>query len=161
MPSGKKVAINYTNKDFDTIKSDLVSYARKYYSDTYKDFSEAGFGSMMLDTVAYVGDMLSFYTDYQSNEGFLDTAIEYDNVVRHARQMGYRLNKSPSSYGIATLYIIVPATTAGTPNKAYIPVLKQGASISSTNNTRFTLAEDVNFANAKNNIVVANVDSVT
>jgi len=161
MPSGKKVAINYTNKDFDSIKSDLVNYARKYYSDTYKDFSEAGFGSLMLDTVSYVGDILSFYTDYQANESFLETAIEYDNVVRHARQLGYRLNKSPSSYGTVTLYIIVPATTAGAPNRAYIPVLKQGASLSSVNNTRFTLTGDVDFADAKNNIVVASVDSVT
>ena len=161
MPSGKKVAINYTNKDFDSIKSDLVNYARKYYADTYKDFSEAGFGSLMMDTVAYVGDMLSFYTDYQANESFLETAIEYDNVVRHARQLGYRLNKSPSSYGTISLYLIVPATTAGEPNNAYIPVLKQGASFSSDTNSRFSLTGDVDFADAKNKIVVASVNSVT
>jgi len=161
MPSGKKVAINYTNKDFDSIKSDLVNYARKYYADTYKDFSEAGFGSLMMDTVAYVGDMLSFYTDYQANESFLETAIEYDNVVRHARQLGYRLNKSPSSYGTISLYLIVPATPAGEPNNAYIPVLKQGASFSSDTNSRFSLTGDVDFADAKNKIVVASVNSVT
>jgi len=161
MPSGKKVAINYTNKDFDSIKNDLVNYARKYYADTYKDFSEAGFGALMMDTVAYVGDMLSFYTDYQANESFLETAIEYDNVVRHARQLGYRLNKSPSSYGTVSLYLIVPATTTGEPNSAYIPVLKQGASFSSVANARFSLIGDVDFADAKNKIVVASVNSVT
>ena len=57
MPSGKKVAINYTSRDFDTIKRDLVNYARKYYSDTFKDFSEAGFGALMMDSVAYVGNI--------------------------------------------------------------------------------------------------------
>ena len=161
MPSGKKVAINYTNKDFDSIKSDLVNYARKYYADTYKDFSEAGFGSLMMDTVAYVGDMLSFYTDYQANESFLETAIEYDNVVRHARQLGYRLNKSPSSYGTATLYIIVPATSAGQPNNAYKPVIKRGTTLSSDNNTQFMLTEDVDFSDTSNNVVVSDVDSNT
>ena len=68
-------AIKYTSRDFNTIKQDLVEYAKRYYSNTYKDFSEAGFGSMMLDTVAYVGDILSFYLDYNVNESFLDTAI--------------------------------------------------------------------------------------
>ena len=161
MPSGKKVAINYTSRDFDTIKRDLVNYARKYYSDTFKDFSEAGFGALMMDSVAYVGDILSFYADYQANETFLESAIEYDNVVRHARQLGYKLNKAPSSYGIAAFYIIVPAATSGTPNRAYMPVLKQGSIFSSNNGSRFTLTQDVDFADTNNSVVVAAADSTT
>lgn len=160
MTSGKKKSINYTSRDFDSIKNDLVNYAKKYYPDTYQDFSETGFGSLMLDTVSYVGDILSFYLDYQANESYLGSAIEYDNVVRHARQLGYRLNKSPSSYGMAAFYIIVPATTSG-PNKAYAPVLKQGSALSSENGTRFTLMEDVDFADSKNNVVVAEVNEST
>ena len=160
MPSEKKKSINYTSRDFNSIKSDLVDYAKKYYPDTYQDFSETGFGSLMLDTVSYVGDILSFYLDYQANESYLRTAIEYDNVVRHARQLGYRLNKSPSSYGMAAFYIIVPATTSG-PNKAYAPILKQGSALSSDNGTRFTLTEDVDFADEKNNVVVAEVNDTT
>ena len=160
MTSGKKKSINYTSRDFDSIKNDLVNYAKKYYPDTYQDFSETGFGSLMLDTVSYVGDILSFYLDYQANESYLGSAIEYDNVVRHARQLGYRLNKSPSSYGMAAFYIIVPATTSG-PNKAYAPVLKQGSALSSDNGTRFTLMEDVDFADSKNNVVVAEVNEST
>ena len=70
----KKPAINYTSRDFNSIREDLESYVKRYYPDNYRDFTEASFGSMMLDTVAYVGDMLSFYTDYQANESFLDTA---------------------------------------------------------------------------------------
>jgi hypothetical protein len=160
MPSEKKKSINYTSRDFNSIKSDLVDYAKKYSPDTYQDFSETGFGSLMLDTVSYVGDILSFYLDYQANESYLRTAIEYDNVVRHARQLGYRLNKSPSSYGMAAFYIIVPATTSG-PNKAYAPILKQGSALSSDNGTRFTLTEDVDFADEKNNVVVAEVNDTT
>jgi hypothetical protein len=39
----------------------------------------------MLDTVAYVGDMLSFYIDYQSNESFVDSAIETKNLLKLAK----------------------------------------------------------------------------
>ena len=56
-------AIKYTSRDFDSIKEDLVNYAKRYYPRTFKDFNEAGFGAMMLDTVAYVGDILSFYLE--------------------------------------------------------------------------------------------------
>ena len=49
----RKVPIRYTNRDFDSIREDLVQYAKRYYPDTFKDFSEASFGSLMIDTVAY------------------------------------------------------------------------------------------------------------
>ena len=70
-------AIRYTSREFETIKQDLVSFIKRYYPDTFQDFQEAGFGSMVLDTTAYVGDILSFYLDYSVNESFLDTAGEF------------------------------------------------------------------------------------
>ena len=81
----KYPTIKYTSRDFNSIKNDLVEYAKRYYPDTYQDFNEAGFGSLMLDTVSYVGDILSFYLDYSVNETFLDTAIEFDNVLKLGR----------------------------------------------------------------------------
>ena len=101
--------IDYTSRDFDSIRRDLENFAKRYYPNTYKDFNEASFGSLMLDTVSYIGDILSFYVDYQANESFLETAIEYGNVVKLARQMGFKLNASPSSFGLLTFYIQVPA----------------------------------------------------
>ena len=77
------ISINYLSRDFDSIKSDLIRYAQRYYPDTFRDYSTAGFGALMLDTVAYVGDVLSFYLDYQANESFLATAIEYENILKH------------------------------------------------------------------------------
>lgn len=152
-------AIKYTSRDFNTIKQDLVDYAKRYYSDSYKDFSEAGFGSMMLDTVAYVGDILSFYLDYEINESFLDTAIEYNNVLRLGRQMGFRFKGAPVSYGLATFFIIVPANSIGDqPDDDYIPILKKGSVFSSDDGVAFTLNEDLNFANPDNETVVATVN---
>ena len=43
-----KKNINYTSRDFASIKNDLVQYAKKYYPNTYKDFGEASFGSLIL-----------------------------------------------------------------------------------------------------------------
>ena len=71
----KKPLIRYTSRDFESIKNDLVEYTRRYYSDTYKDFNAASFGSLKLDTVAYIGDILSFHLDYKVNESFLDSAL--------------------------------------------------------------------------------------
>ena len=164
MPFSKKktVPIDYTSRDFDTIKRDLVAYARRYYPDNFKDFSEASFGSLMLDTVAYVGDVLSYYLDYNVNESFLDTAIEYENVVRLARQLGYKYKGIPASSGEVTLYVLVPATSAGTgPDLNYAPILKRGAKFSSDAGTTFSLNEDVDFSDENNEVVVAEVNTTT
>ena len=83
------VPVNYLNRDFESIKQGLVDHAKRYFPDTFKDFNEASFGALMVDAVSYIGDNLSFYLDYQANESFLDSAIEYTNVARLARQMGF------------------------------------------------------------------------
>ena len=165
-PRGKKMvirknlpAIKYTSRDFETIKEDLVNYARRYYPDTFKDFNEAGFGALMLDTVSYVGDVLSFYLDYSVNESFLDTAVEYNNILKLGKQMGYKFGGNPTSYGVATLYVIVPALASGLgPDPSYIPIIRRFSSFTAQNGAGFLLNENVNFADPENEVVVARVN---
>tara|TARA_X000001388_G_scaffold76052_1_gene72337 strand:- start:4569 stop:6362 length:1794 start_codon:yes stop_codon:yes gene_type:complete len=160
--SKKNVAINYTSRDFESIRNDLEDFAKRYYPDTYKDFNRASFGSLMLDTVSYVGDILSYYLDYQMNETFLDSAIEYNNVVKLARQLGYKLQTSPSSYGRLTFYVEVPASALGLgPNESLIPVLQAGSTFNSTGGGFYTLLGDVDFSEEGNQIVVGSADSTT
>tara|TARA_R110000824_G_scaffold28652_11_gene96124 strand:+ start:4678 stop:6468 length:1791 start_codon:yes stop_codon:yes gene_type:complete len=155
----RNIPIRYTNRDFDSIRNELVNYAKRYYPDTFRDFSEASFGSLMIDTVAYVGDVMSFYLDYQVNESFMDTAVEYDNVLRLAKQMGYKYKGAPSTTGMVTLYVIVPANTTGLgPDTRYLPILKRNTVLGSTGGS-FILTEDVRFDNPNNQMVAAQVST--
>ena len=158
----RNVPIKYTSRDFETIRNDLMEHAKRYYPNTYQDFNEAGFGSLMLDTVSYVGDMLSFYLDYQANETFLDTALEFENVLKLGRQMGFKLRGNPSAHGILSFYAVIPASSTGaSPDTKYMPILRQGSEFGSTSGGRFTLVQDVYFSDPKNEIVVASFDSST
>jgi hypothetical protein len=158
----KKTPINYTSRDFESIKRDLVNHAKRSYPSVYKDFNEASFGSFMLDTVAYIGDIMSFYLDYQANESFMDTAVEFKNVTRHARQYGYKDNSSPSSTGIAEFYITVPANSTGLgPDLQYAPILKRNSEFSSNGGAPYLLIDDVNFENPNNEVIVAKVNTST
>tara|TARA_R110000851_G_scaffold85984_2_gene186782 strand:+ start:330 stop:2129 length:1800 start_codon:yes stop_codon:yes gene_type:complete len=162
MPKNKNVIIKYTSRDFQSIKQDLVDYAQRYYSEGYRDFTEASFGSMMIDTVAYIGDTLSYYLDYNVNESFLDTSLEYENVRKHAAALGYNFSGTPSSYGIVSIFVIVPANSDGTaPDTSYLPILKTGATFSGGDGGNFILTQDVNFADASADIVSARFDSTT
>ena len=156
----KNVPINYSARDFASIKESLVQHAKRYYPESFRDFNEAGFGSLMLDTVSYVGDVLSFYLDYQANESFLDTANEFNNVEKLSRQMGFKEIETPSSHGIATFFILIPASQNGLgPDLNYLPILKRGSQFSSATGNQFILNEDVFFNGPQNEVVVARVDS--
>ena len=159
MPLEKKIPINYTSRDFETIRESLVQHAKRYYPNTYKDFNEASFGSLMIDTVSYVGDVLSFYLDYQANESFLNTASEYKNVLSLMNSMGYKFNKAPSSHGICQFFVLVPAKALdGGPDMNYAPVLRTGTKVATRGGIQFTLNEDVDFSNANNDVIVARIN---
>jgi len=158
----KNLPIKYTSRDFESIRRDLENFAKRYYPDSYKDFNRASFGSLMLDTVSYVGDILSFYLDYQVNESFLETAVEYNNVWKLARQLGYRVQTSPASYGMLTFYVEIPATTTGLgPDPELSPVLLAGSTFSSNGGGFYTLLEDVDFSKQNNQVVVGTAEPST
>jgi len=158
----KLLPIDYTHRDFETIQQDLLEIAERFYPDSFQDFSEASFGSLMIDAVSYVGDQLSFYLDYNVNESFLDTAYQYSNVVRHGAVLGYKFTGRPSTYGEVALFILAPATTAGIgPDTDYLPILKRGTVMGTDNGLSFVLTENVDFANPTNTFVVARTDPST
>lgn len=154
--------VDYTSRDFTSIKEQLRNYRRRYYSNVSRDENQASFDEMVEDEVAYVGDQLNFYLDYSINESFLPTAVEYNNVLKHGRTVGHKFKGNPSSSGIQTFFLIVPANAAGLgPDLAYIPFLKKGTELTSTAGTGFILNEDVNFSTSSNEVVVARVDEDT
>ena len=157
-----KRPINYTSRDFESIKNDLENYAKRYYPNSFKDFSEASFGSLMLDLVAYVGDQLSFYADFQANESFLDSAIRFDNVVRLAETLGYKHQGSGKSTGKISLFMLVPvAANSRAPDLNYFPILEAGSNFAGNNSSVYTLVNDVDFSDPSNEITVARTDSTT
>lgn len=162
MPNKKNVNIKYTSRDFESIKKDLVDHAKRYYPDNYKDFTTPSFGTMVLDAVAYVGDVLSYYVDYSVNESFLETSIEFDNIRKHARSLGYNFNGTPSSYGVISIYVLCPANSDGTaPDTNYLPIVRKGASFESSKGGNFILTEDVDMSSPKNQFVAARFNSTT
>ncbi len=144
--SKKVIPVDYTSRDFERIKRDLVNYAKRYYPDTYKDFNEVSFGSLMTDLVSYVGDNLSFYLDYNANESFINTSLEYDNVVMHAKQLGYRYSPTRASVGEVEIYMPVPADSVNVgPDLDYLPKMRKGSIFSTPGGNTFTLNRDIEF----------------
>jgi len=158
----KIMPIDYTSRDYSSIRDDLLQIAERLYPDSFQDFSEGSFASLMIDAVSYVGDQLSFYMDYNVNESFLDTAYQFNNVLRHGRILGYKYEGRPSTYGKVSFFILIPASSTGIgPDMSYMPILKKGSQFSTSSGLNFTLVENVDFADPKNVVVVGREDSTT
>ena len=158
----ENINVNYLSRDFASIKNDLIQHAKRYYPDTFKDFSDAGFGALMVDAVSYIGDILSFYLDYQANESFLSTALEYNNIIKHGEAVGFRYDNVRTTYGQVELYIKCPPNSVNTgPDLSYAPKLRQGSTFTNNAGSSFSLLESVDFSDPANEIVVATTNAST
>ncbi len=126
--------VNYTSKDFSTIKSDLIEYTKSYFPDTYKDFNETSPGMMLMELSAYVGDVLSFYIDQQYKEMFLPLAQERRNMINLAKTLGYKVKPTTPAYVNLKVTQTVAATTDVNnikPNYSDAFILQKGMQVQS------------------------------
>ena len=146
-------AVQYLNKDFDSLKAQLINFAKTYYPNTYNDFTEASPGMMLIEMASYVGDILSFYTDNQIQENFLQFAKQRKNLLALAYNFGYKPKvTSASSVGVS-VYQVVPATIS---NSEYIPdfnyalILEEGTQLQANinGNVSFYIDEKIDFSNS-------------
>ena len=144
MPQAKN--IQYLNKDFDSLKQKLIEFAEIYYPSTYNDFSEESAGMMLIEMASYVGDVLSFYTDNQVQENYIQFAKQRDNLLTLAYSMGYAPQVTNASTVDVEIFQTIPSTTArGTvqPDWNYAMIIEEGVQLQSSNNTNiFFYVED-------------------
>jgi hypothetical protein len=80
--------VNFTNLDFDQIKTSIKDYLRSNSNFTDYDFEGSNL-SVLLDTLAYNTYISSYNANMVSNEVFIDSATLRENVVSLARNIGY------------------------------------------------------------------------
>ena len=79
---------NFTNLDFDQIKTSIKDYLRANSNFTDFDFEGSNF-SVLIDTLAYNTYITAFNSNMVVNESFLDSATLRQNVVSLAGNIGY------------------------------------------------------------------------
>ena len=144
--------INYLGKDFNSFRANLIEYAKSYFPKTYKDFSENSTGMMFIEMASYVGDVLSYYIDYQFKEGFIQHAEERKNVVTLANYLGYTPKPSSAALVEIEVFQLVPSILEQSTNKIkpdfrFAMNILAGMEIQSTDSppVTFRTLEAVNF----------------
>ena len=138
--------IRYLNKDFDQYRSNLVEFAKTYFPNVYNDFNESSPGSIFIELAAYVGDVLSYYTDNQLKESLMSYTNTRANVISLASSnFGYKVkNNIPATVDL-DVYQLLPAKTVGgakVPDWDYALQIRENMTINNT----FRTVSSINFA---------------
>ena len=142
--------IKYLNRDFSSFKSSLIEYSKTYFPRTYKDFSDASPGMMFIEMAAYIGDVLSYYTDYQFKESLMPYAEERKNVLALSNYLGYKTKPTKSSNTNIDLYQLIPSTRDS--NNNYIPdnnyalKIREYMEVSNESGVSFITTDPVDFS---------------
>ena len=79
---------NFTNLDFNDLRTQIKDYLRSNSNFTDFDFEGSNFSSL-IDVLAYNSYITAFNTNMVVNESFIDSATLRENVVSLARNIGY------------------------------------------------------------------------
>lgn len=132
-----KRQIKYTNRDFDSVLSDIQNYAKQYFPDYFNKFTseEYSIEKLLSEIIAYQSDVLNYYIDDRYAESYIQHAMESESIFRNAKRLGYKPNTVSISVGEVEFSQLVPATLSGS---TYIPdtgsagVIKENTVLSNT-----------------------------
>jgi len=128
---------DYTSRDFDALRARLYALVESVFPE-WTDHEVSGFGNLLVEMFAFVGDVLGYYVDQQGRESRLITATQRKNVIALARTLGYRMSGATAATAELELRLGAPARASVT--------LAQGSTVrtrEAQNPARFQLLSDI------------------
>lgn len=121
--------ISYTNRDYESIRTDLLNYVTTYYPDLIQDFNDASVFSVFLDLNAAVADNLHYHIDRSIQETVLQYAQQRSSIYNIARTYGLKLPGQRPSVALVDFSITVPAL-GDKEDDRYLGTLLRGSQVS-------------------------------
>ncbi len=90
---------DFQSYDYETLRKSFVDYLQRYYPESFNDYVESSEFVALLDVVAFMGQSLSFRSDLNARENFLETAERRDSVNKAADLIGYTPKRAESASG--------------------------------------------------------------
>jgi hypothetical protein len=106
--------VDYTSRDFDSLKESMLQYAQTAFPG-WVPGSEGDFGVLLVELLAYVGDVNSYYIDRAQNEAYLETATQKSSILNIANLLGYVPGQANPAKGFVTFVASDTSIHAGAP----------------------------------------------
>lgn len=95
--------VNFAAFDFNSIKQSIIDYIKLYHSESFNDFIETSELIAIIESFAYVAELLAYRIDMTSSENFLSTAQRRDSVLRLAKLISYTASRPVPARGLVKI----------------------------------------------------------
>jgi len=140
--------ISYTDRDFESLRQDLVNYTRQYYPELIDNFNDASVFSVFMDLNAAIGDNLHYHIDRSIQETVLQYAQQRSSIFNIARTYGLKIPGNRPSVALVDFSITVPAF-GDQEDTRYLGVLRAGSQAIGGGQV-FENVEDIDFSSQYN-----------
>lgn len=93
--------LSYVNFDFNDLVTDLEN--RLKATDAWRDTYNSSTGQMLIQLLAYVGNLVLFYVERRAEESYIDTAQNFSSVINLVKLINYLPKRKTSATGALTL----------------------------------------------------------
>lgn len=115
---------DYTEKDFLAIRERVVDLVQSVFP-TWSDDAVANFGNILVESFAWILDVLMFYQDNQAREGRIAFVQLRRNMIALCKLIGYELDPATAATTDVTLTISNASALSGTVTPSATPVVVQ------------------------------------
>ncbi len=136
--------INYSKRDFSSLKTEQINFIRQYYPGLVQNFNDASVLSVLLDLNAAIADNLHFHIDRALQETVLDYAQERQSLFNIAKTYGLKLPSRSASVAVCEFSVQVPVR-GDAEDRNYLPIMYAGSQFLS-GSASFELLYDVDFS---------------
>jgi len=140
--------INYTTRDFQGIRQDLINYTKQYYPELVQNFNDASVFSVLMDLNAAVADNLHFHIDRSIQETVLQYAQQRSSIYNIARTYGLKIPGYRPSVAVVDISITVPPL-GDSEDYRYLGILRAGSQFNGAG-TSFETVYDIDFSTQYN-----------
>lgn len=85
-----EIQIDYTSRDYEALKADLISLVSYNTGKNWVPSDPSDLGNVLLEAFAYMGDIMSYYTDRVANETTVSTAVQTSTLLGFAQLYGFK-----------------------------------------------------------------------
>jgi hypothetical protein len=140
--------INYSKRDFASLKTEQINYIKQYYPEVVQNFNDASILSVFLDLNAAIADNLNYQIDRALQETVLDYAQERQSLYNIAKTYGLKLPTKSAAVAVVEFTAQVPVY-GDQEDKKYLPIIKAGTQVSNGSGA-YEVLYDIDFASATN-----------
>ena len=88
------LSVDYTGRDYYSIRNQLIERVKERTDNNWQGNDPSDFGVALIESFAYMGDLINYYIDRIANESYIMTATQRESLLNLAKMYGY----NPANY---------------------------------------------------------------